>query len=342
MKRFKTHILENDLQEGVNDPAIFKAIFLAGGPGSGKSFVVNQLALPALGYKLINSDDAFERALAKANLDFSPDNIASPKGQAAREKAKYITGKKMQMAIDGRLGLVIDGTGKDYDKIKIQVDKLRELGYAVMMVFANVDLDVTLQRNRMRARTLPDEMVKKMWLDVQKNIGKFQNLFRSRMIIVDNTDPAESRKILASTYKKVAAWTKADPENPIAMRWINQQRKARSVKEETEMSNESDAYGFKKVMSKTINRTAYKKALEILKDVLARKAKEAGGVKKMKHSDVYYAAQIAKQFTGVDARTLASMLQTETIDETGGAGEWGTDKLTKRYKKDTPGESDGS
>jgi len=27
------------LEEGVNDPAIFKAVFMAGGPGSGKSFV---------------------------------------------------------------------------------------------------------------------------------------------------------------------------------------------------------------------------------------------------------------------------------------------------------------
>ena len=31
------------LNEGVNDPGIFKAVFLAGGPGSGKSFVASQL-----------------------------------------------------------------------------------------------------------------------------------------------------------------------------------------------------------------------------------------------------------------------------------------------------------
>ncbi len=31
------------LLEGVNDPGIFKAVFLAGGPGSGKTFVVKQL-----------------------------------------------------------------------------------------------------------------------------------------------------------------------------------------------------------------------------------------------------------------------------------------------------------
>lgn len=48
------------LNEGVNDPAIFKAIFLAGGPGSGKSFIVGKTGLTSMGYKVVNSDDAFE------------------------------------------------------------------------------------------------------------------------------------------------------------------------------------------------------------------------------------------------------------------------------------------
>ena len=39
---------KQELNEGVNDPSIFKAVFLAGGPGSGKSFVVGKTALQAL------------------------------------------------------------------------------------------------------------------------------------------------------------------------------------------------------------------------------------------------------------------------------------------------------
>jgi hypothetical protein len=34
------------LSEGINDPAIFKAVFLAGGPGSGKSFIVGKQVYP--------------------------------------------------------------------------------------------------------------------------------------------------------------------------------------------------------------------------------------------------------------------------------------------------------
>ena len=57
----------NELQEGVYDPNIFKAFFIAGGPGSGKSFVVRRTT-GGLGLRVINSDDAFEHQLKKANL----------------------------------------------------------------------------------------------------------------------------------------------------------------------------------------------------------------------------------------------------------------------------------
>ena len=225
------------LEEGINDPSIFKAVFLAGGPGSGKSFVVGQTALTALGFKLINSDDAFEAALSKAGLEPNPENIFSPKGQELRGKAKALTGMKMNRAIEGRLGLVIDGTGKDYEKIKKQVDMLRQLGYSVMMLFVNTDVETALNRNRKRDRSLPDDTVKNMWNDVQKNIGKFQNLFRDRMIVVDNSDGVDSRKILNSVYKRVATWSKTPPDNHIAKQWISQQKKARGIKEDAELNS---------------------------------------------------------------------------------------------------------
>ena len=54
------------LNEGVYDKGIFKAFFLAGGPGSGKSFVT-QAAFAGVGLKIVNSDTIFERGLLKAN-----------------------------------------------------------------------------------------------------------------------------------------------------------------------------------------------------------------------------------------------------------------------------------
>ena len=55
---------EHFLKEGVYDPNIFKAVFMAGGPGSGKSWIASKTT-SGLGLKVINSDDAFERILKK-------------------------------------------------------------------------------------------------------------------------------------------------------------------------------------------------------------------------------------------------------------------------------------
>jgi predicted kinase len=211
--------------EGVNDPSIFKAVFLAGGPGSGKSFVVGKTALKALGFRLINSDKLFEKGLKRAGLTTDPDDIASAQGQAVRASAIELTGKILEIALTGRMGIVVDGTGKDYAKIKKQVDMVRDLGYSVHMIFVNTDLETSLLRNSQRDRVLPDDMVTKMWKDVQTNIGKFQTLFRQRMIIVDNSDDSDTEAVTMSAYKKIQSWAAKAPENAIAVKWIKGQQK---------------------------------------------------------------------------------------------------------------------
>lgn len=220
---------EEFLGEGVNDPSIFKAVFLAGGPGSGKSFIVGKTALTALGMKVINSDDIFEHALSKAGLKTTPEDIYSPKGQEIRGEAKALTAKKQDLALSGRLGLVIDGTGKDYEKIEKQATKLKKLGYEVAMIFVNTDLDTAKARNRARARSLPDSEVELMWKDVQKNIGAFQQYFGNRMFIIDNSEGANFESAVNSTYKKISAWAKVTPSNPAAKEWI---KSAKTVKED--------------------------------------------------------------------------------------------------------------
>lgn len=216
MQTFKTY-----LEEGRNDPAIFKAVFLAGGPGSGKSFIVGKTALQALGFKLINSDPAFERALDNAGLDKgNPDDIYSEPGQAARARAKELTAKQMRLAVNGRLGLVIDGTGKDFDKIKRQAELLKGIGYEVAMIFVNTDEKTAMARNQKRSRSLPDSVVSKMWKDVQANIGKFQNFFGNKMFVVDNSDGSNYEGAVTSVYRKISAWIKTPPKMPRAKKWL--------------------------------------------------------------------------------------------------------------------------
>jgi len=218
MLRFKRF-----LEEGKNDPGIFKAVFLAGGPGAGKSFIVGKTALIPLGLKLINSDPAFEKGLKDAGLKFTPSDIASAKGQAIRQKAKALTKKKMELALKGRLGLLIDGTGKDLDRMMKQAMELQKLGYDTSMIFVNTDLETALERNRKRNRSLPDEMVKKMWSDVQNNIGKFQVFFGNTMYIVDNSEGSDWNAQVARVYKRLSAWIRKTPQNRAVKQWMDAQ-----------------------------------------------------------------------------------------------------------------------
>jgi predicted kinase len=251
--RFKRHINTDNqeeileevevLEEGVNDPAIFKAVFLAGGPGSGKSFIVGKTGLVNIGMKLVNSDDEFERRLKNAGLDKSnPDDIYSPQGQALRGKAKKTTKNKQDMYITGRLGLVIDGTGKDADKMIRQRKQLEDLGYDTAMIFVDTDLETSMLRNKERARKLPDAEVKTMWKEVQSNKKRFKSLFGKNFAIVDNTDQGskEANLKLADretlvAYKKMVKFANAKPTKETAKNWIENEKSRRGIKEAVEL-----------------------------------------------------------------------------------------------------------
>ena len=216
MKQFKQII-----QEGVYDPGIFKAFFLAGGPGSGKTYVTNRVT-GGMGLKMVNSDIRFERYLQKAGLSLKmPDSEASAR-DPLRQRAKQITGDLMDRYIRGRLGLVIDATGRDYDVINRQRSMLQMLGYDSYMIFVNTSLQVALERNRTRTRSVPEAITRKSWQTVQNNIGKFQNLFgRSNMIVVDNNDAKENE--LLNVYKEVRRLINVPVRNYVAKKWIERE-----------------------------------------------------------------------------------------------------------------------
>ncbi len=214
-----------ELQEGVYDPNIFKAIFLAGGPGSGKSYVVRRTT-GGLGMKIVNSDDIYEKMLKDAGLDTTPEDIYSDQGQKIRGRAKEVTKKMQGNFLEGRLGLIIDGTGKDYDKIAGQVAGLKNLGYEAYMIFVNTSLETAQERNKMRKRTLPEKQVEQMWNEVQNNIGKFQRLFGgTNFIVVDNNDAGED--IFSKVWKRCMLLVKKKVTNRIAKSWIAKQLAAK-------------------------------------------------------------------------------------------------------------------
>ena len=206
-----------DLQEGLYDPNIFKAFFLAGGPGSGKSYVVRRTT-GGLGLKVVDSDPTVTKMLKAANLSLKMPASEKEPRDIQRQRAKELTKKQQQNFIMGRLGLIIDGTGKDYEKITYQARELEQLGYDTYMIFVNTSLDVALERNAKRDRSVPESMVIKLWNQVQSNIGKFNLFFKQGFIIVDNNDAKQD--ILDLVYKRVKQLLRVPIRNTRAKEWM--------------------------------------------------------------------------------------------------------------------------
>ena len=231
----KVKLFEEFMTEGVYDPGILKAFFMAGGPGSGKSYVAGEIFgfLPkhftsvsyATGLKLVNNDNAFEKELKAAGYDaskigeYAEDPEVWSQIMTLRDKAKNLTRRLQNNYIGGRLGQVIDGTGKNFNKIRGQRELYKDLGYDTYMVFVNTSLEIALERNKNRERVLPDKIVKDMWKAVQDNLGKFQKLFGSdKMLIVDNSVFGDD--ILDQVESEIARQMNTPVQNPLGKIWI--------------------------------------------------------------------------------------------------------------------------
>ena len=255
MMSIKESILAQMIIEGVDDPGILKCVFMAGGPGSGKSFTAMEIfgidkklksSFSATGLKNVNSDSAFETLLKKNGID--PKDLARIEKEDAelwnkitgsgskagfgkikvarsslvpkmslRDRAKQLTQKQKAFYEAGRLGMIIDGTGHRYEKIAKLKKHAESLGYDCYMVFVNTSLKVAQERNQQRDRVLPDDLLAKSWQDVQDNLGKFQNLFGSHFRIVDNT---VYKPITREVQKAVNKFVRKPVYNKIGRKWI--------------------------------------------------------------------------------------------------------------------------
>ena len=239
--------LNRSIREGVNDPGIFKAVFLAGGPGSGKSYVAgglfgipDKVNVSAYGLKLVNQDTELENFLKKyfgtTDLDNMPDDLfrqITDPGYSAhmgvRKHAKALSKQRLKLYSQGRLGVIIDGTGHKFNEVKIERQKLIDLGYDTYMVFVNTSLEVAQMRNKLRDRVLPSELVEKYWNNVQKNMAYFQGLFGgSNFMLVDNNatlNPKQAQKKFNMLVKKgIGKFIKKPIKSRQAKKWIEKQK----------------------------------------------------------------------------------------------------------------------
>ena len=215
------------LSEGINDPGIFKAVVVVGGPGSGKSMVVKALGTAAFGLKHIVSDHFFELLLKKAGkpLDLSKAGDYSPQ----RKKAQSLTNRKEEMLIDGRLGVVYESSLSSLAKSAAKIKAFRQAGYEVKLIHIVVDKETALDRNRTRKRKIPGDIVAKLHDDIGGNMKKLAKAFAGEDVLVvrNGADQSEFRSDLDAAFKKLRSWLTAPPKTAKAKAWIAAKRSAK-------------------------------------------------------------------------------------------------------------------
>jgi len=226
MKSLRQHILE-----GRNDPSIFHAVFMAGAPGAGKSFVADSMALPGqLGYKEINSDIEFTRYMKSAGLtDEKGTVILDPNRKfergVIRTVAKRHTQAKQSGALIGRLGLVIDGTGANSGKLLKQKKTLESLGYECLMVYVNLSLEGSIEADRQRGldgdRTIGPELVTTKWKELQSGLDPFKKSFGKLFFEIDNSVREKTPILVRKVLNFIVKWSKTMPKNKAAKKWMD-------------------------------------------------------------------------------------------------------------------------
>ena len=198
------------IDEGVNDPHIFKAIFMVGGPGAGKTTIAKKL-IGGTGLKNVNVDTLYEMLMNKEEKDlgrFDPHT---------HDRASNLHQKRRGNFISGRLGMVLDGTGRHYDVIEEIKFELESLGYDTAMVFVNTDAETAFKRINNRERKVDKHFHDRTHMKLMQNLGKFQNLFGSDFFIVDNSDPSKTNiQYLSKHVNKFLS----KPLSDTAKQWI--------------------------------------------------------------------------------------------------------------------------
>lgn len=367
----KTHIVEETIQEGLNDYGKLKAIFLAGGPGSGKDFVMNSI-LQGDGLKEINSDTAFEFLMKKNGLDMEMPDSERVERDIVRGRAKGITKERERLALAGRLGLIINGTADDLEKIKTIKGQLEADGYETMMVFVNTSNEVSMQRNvergKMGGRKVPDgtdkdgypdgsaDIRSEKWNQAQHNIGELQKIFGNEgFAVVDNS--IDIRKVTPEVKAKVQdtfnrvrrmaqQFVRKPNKNPAAKKWVDQEAQKRGITDYQEPKRGKSFTHIRQQQQQTKAPSAVPPVIHKPDNELMARARRLGlqyygfgrfGRKINGENKVMFHSKGGELVRIHPTLTQNQMNEAfEQMMEEHGAGDEGTDKLRRNYEKLTP------
>jgi dephospho-CoA kinase len=211
------------LAEGIQDEKYpFKAVFMAGGPGSGKSFIAHQM-FSGMGFKFANSDSILELFSKRKNI---PLDFSNPDTHQLMANSFTLNSKRASLWQDSGLPIVIDITSRKLDLVQQIKKTLEDSGYDTLMIFVNTNLSTAIKRNKIRDRTVDHEFLIQSWRAARENFNELKALFGHNFHEIENNSDVSDIKKVAIDLHRMALRVLGRPkqiENPIGRKKLEDQ-----------------------------------------------------------------------------------------------------------------------
>lgn len=135
----------------------FKAIFVFGPAGAGKSFISDQIGIPEE-FRVSNPDEDIEAQFGNFGLSLKfagkEDLKTFQQQQTFREKLQQATRAKTENWLLTATPVVFDTTGEKTKKMSDRITELAKAGYDIAILQINVPREISIDRDQNRARTV--------------------------------------------------------------------------------------------------------------------------------------------------------------------------------------------
>jgi predicted kinase len=228
---------------GIHESAnhgLFKAVFISGGPGSGKDIIIRE-AIAQQNAVEITSTTAVSILNDKHKLyEFSRDT--------RRE------------AIRQRQPLIITGTTNEQYNILAIREELEELGYETMMIFVNTSNESSRKRNEGHERMMAESVRQQRWEVTQLVAEKFNQDFKKYLEFDNSVDlneandfeTSEKEEDISIIYEMTNWFFDTPVDNELAESWMVRHKKHNINKMfETFITKPILEKGYKKYVSET-------------------------------------------------------------------------------------------
>lgn len=184
---------------------LFKAIFVTGGPGSGKDVVIRE-AIAEQKFVELNSTQAFDYLMDKQKLS---------------EK----TSDYRRESIRNRGPLIINGPADDHSRIIRIKEELEELGYETSMVFVDTTNTASKERNERLTKMVAESVRYDKWKLAQTCKEAYRQNF-DKFIDFDNSGSYENlEEVITDTYEEINTFIENKNYNKISFSWLESRGK---------------------------------------------------------------------------------------------------------------------